>query len=295
MKIVNAQTEVYAILGDPISHSLSPVIMNRSFNQLQMDKVFLGFRCEKENFENVFEALKKLDLKGYVFTMPLKELVANHIDELTEEAALSGAVNCVIHSNGRFIGYNTDSIGFWNAVKAKKEEDEEINNLFVLGMGGFAKAVVTQAALQGVKQITVTNHFEEVEILKSFTLFLERLYDKVPDLQVKLVPWNSEMWEGKLSNSDVIVNATPNGMNNEGDLHLQFPYGKVKSDCIFFDAIYTPVKTKFLSKAEKQGHRIIDGLDLLANQGVCAFEIWTKQKVNPNVMKEHALEFLENQ
>lgn len=293
MTIVNSKTGVYAILGDPIAHSMSPVIMNSSFSRFNMDKVFLGLRCNIEEIDNVMKALKTIDLKGYVFTMPLKECVGKHLDELKDEAAITGAVNCVNNVNGYLTGYNTDSIGFWTSIQEKNILKKELKKLFVFGMGGFSKAAVTQAALQGVKEIVVTNHFEEEKFVNSFKEFLQRLYQKVSDIKVSLLPWDRELWKEELKTSDIVANATPNGLGSKGDLHLQVPYESVNQDAIFFDAIYDPLKTRFLEIAEERGHSIVAGLDLLSHQGACSFEIWTGETVDPGIMKSDALRFLQ--
>ena len=146
--IVNAKTDLYAILGDPISHSMSPVIHNNAFRRFGMDKVFLAVRCDPEHVDEMMRSLRFMDLKGYVFTMPLKEMVFSHMDEVKDEAEITGAINCVQNENGRLIGYNTDSRGFWTAVASRNVKNRPINRVFILGMGGFAKAAAAQAALQ---------------------------------------------------------------------------------------------------------------------------------------------------
>lgn len=296
MLTVNAGTEIYAILGDPISHSLSPVIINKSFERLNMDKIFLGLRCEKKEIDNSMRALKSFDFKGYTFTMPLKEVVEKHLDELKSEAFITGAVNCVKNSNGYLTGYNTDSVGFWTAIQEKKtSKHPSLNKLFIFGMGGFSKAAVTQAALQGIMEIVVTNHFEDKIFLKGYKEFLKRLHKEKPNLNIEILPWEPSLWKKELRTSDIVVNATPNGQDFQGDLHLQVPYSDTKKTAIFFDAIYNPLKTKFLETAEEKGYEIIGGLDLLVHQGVCSFEIWTGKKVDPGVMKKDALQFLQKQ
>lgn len=109
-KTVNAQSRLYAILGDPISHSMSPVIMNRAFDRLGMDSVFLALPANLETFPKVMEAMKLIDLKGYVFTMPVKEAALSCMDALSSEAEVIGAVNCAVNENGKLTGCNTDSI-----------------------------------------------------------------------------------------------------------------------------------------------------------------------------------------
>ena len=292
-QLVNAKTKIYAILGNPISHSMSPVIMNASFFRFHLDCVFLAMKCGKENADCVMKALRCIDLAGYVFTMPMKEVVRGYLDELKDEALLTGAVNCVQNKDGYLTGYNTDSMGFWTAVREKCEPERIIRKVFVMGMGGFAKAVVTQAALQGVSEIVVANRLWETEFVKGFEDFLKRLTKRCPQINIKLLDWDAESWEPELSDTDVVVNATSNGLNGKGDLKKHFPYKAAVKEAIFFDAIYSPLKTEYLLEAEKQGHRIVNGLDLLAHQGTCSFKIWTGITVSPDIMRRDALEFME--
>ncbi|QAT48782.1 shikimate dehydrogenase [Caproiciproducens sp. NJN-50] len=291
-RIVNAKTGLYAILGDPIEHSMSPVIMNKAFLRNGMDRVLVAMRCNTENVDCVMKALRSIDLKGYVVTMPLKERMSGYLDGLRDEAAITGAVNCICNENGKLIGYNTDSIGFWNAVMEKNTARKAIRKVFVLGMGGLAKAVVAQTALQGVTDIVATNHMEEERFVKSFRDFLDRLKIKIPEATVRMIPWDLAAWRNELERSDLIVNATSNGMNNHGDLEQQFPYEAVEPDSIFFDAIYSPLRTRFLESAQQKGHVIVEGLNLLVHQGVCAFQIWTGKDADPSVMYQDAFNFI---
>jgi shikimate dehydrogenase len=125
--------------------------MNNAFKRCGLDNVLVALRCDVDHFPLVMDALRAMDIGGYVITMPFKELVAAHIDELRDEARISGSVNCIENDNGRLIGYNTDCKGFWDAILEKNRGDGEIpiRKLFLFGMGGVARAVTTKAALQG--------------------------------------------------------------------------------------------------------------------------------------------------
>ena len=112
-KTVNARSKIFTIIGDPISHSMSPVIMNSSFDRLDMDNVFIAIKGNLENFDVIMQGLVASDLEGYVFTMPVKEVALRYMDELSEEAEIIGAVNCACLRKGKLIGYNTDSLGFF--------------------------------------------------------------------------------------------------------------------------------------------------------------------------------------
>lgn len=290
--MINAKTEIYAILGDPISHSMSPVIMNSSFQRFRMNKVFLAFQANLDNFQQIMTATKLIGLQGYVFTMPIKEAALSFMDELSEEAEIIGAVNCACNKLGHLIGYNTDSIGFWNAVLEKTNSASKINQMFLMGAGGFARAAAAQAALQGVKKITVANILSEKKFVESFGRFIARLKNRTPDIEIQLIDWTPNQWGDYLGTCDLVVNATPNGMKGHGDLHLVFPYQAVNKEAIFFDAVYEPLKTEFLCSAEQQNFVTVDGISLLVHQGTKSFEYWTGMKVDPAQMREDILDFL---
>ncbi len=290
---VNAKTQVYAIFGEPISHSMSPVIMNSFFDRLEMDCVFIALPANLETFDKVMETMRLVNLKGYVFTMPVKELALKFMDELSSEAEIIGAVNCAVNIGGKLVGYNTDSIGFWNAVQEKNAEKMLIRKAFVMGAGGFARAAVAQAAIQGVKEIVVANIFEQQSFVQSFQSFMERLLRRCPDASIRLVDWKPDLWKNELHDCQLVANATPNGMKDVGDLHQIFPFSAVAPDTIFFDAIYEPRFTKFLRCAAECGYITVEGLDLLVHQGVRSFFNWTGEHVSAVQMKKDVLDFME--
>ncbi|MGE4453872.1 MAG: shikimate dehydrogenase [Sphaerochaeta sp.] len=290
-KTISGHTALYAILGDPIAHAMSPVLMNSNFERLELDKAFLALKANLNDFHEIFPVLVKLGFEGYVFTMPVKEIAVDYMDDLTQEAKIIGAINCAVRKNGKLIGSNTDSIGFWNAIQHANSASKPINKAFVLGSGGFSKAAIAQAAIQGVKEIVVTNHFEEASFIESFQKFHARLLNHIPDVQITLVDWIPEAWEPILTTCDLIANGTPNGMADKGDLHNVFPFDSVRSDTIFFDAIYLPRETKFLRMARSRGHIGVEGLDLLVHQGAVSFWNYTQKEASPSVMKEDILRF----
>ncbi|MDY4611656.1 MAG: shikimate dehydrogenase [Sphaerochaetaceae bacterium] len=294
MKTVSGKTDIYAILGNPIAHSMSPVIMNKNFARKNMDKIFLALRADLSDFDTVFPVLCKLNFAGYVFTMPVKEIAVHYMDELSKEAEIIGAVNCVVNNGGRLIGYNTDSIGFWNAVQEANEKKIDINKVFVLGCGGFSRSAITQAALQGVRKIVVANRFSDTAFITSFNEFKDRLLKAVDGVELQLIDWKPEEWSEYLKDVDLVANGTPNGMKDVGDLHEIFPYEAVKKDAIFFDAIYIPKMTKNLMRAQEFGHITVEGINLLVHQGAVSFKNWTGEIVSPSVMKEDILNFWNN-
>ena len=292
MHTVNGTSSLYAILGDPIRHSMSPVLMNKNFARDGLDKVFLALPANLDDFDQVFPVLRKLGFAGYVFTMPVKDVAIGHMDSLTTEAELIGAINCAVVKDGRLVGSNTDSIGFWQAVQAANSSRMPIRKLFVLGCGGFSKAAVAQAAIQGVGEIVVATKLEEKAFVDSFHRFQERLSQYVPHVRITLVDWVPTAWKAHLGSCDLIANGTPNGMGGQGDLHELFPYTGVRADALFFDAIYYPRETNFLQAAKQRGHICIEGLDLLVHQGAVSYETFTGKEADPAVMMDDVLEFM---
>lgn len=290
-RTVSGYTDMYAILGDPIVHAMSPVLMNSNFERNKLDKIFLALKTNLSDFKQIFEVLMKLNFQGYVFTMPVKQIAIPYMDILSEEASIIGAINCAVKKEGKLIGSNTDSIGFWTAVQEANIKNYSLDKVFVLGCGGFSKAAIAQAALQGVSEIVVANKFEDRSFINDFYEFQERLYKSVDSTTITLIDWIPDLWVEHLPEVDLVANGTPNGMGNEGDLHEIFPFDSVNKNALFFDAIYHPRETKFLKMAKSKDHICIEGLDLLVHQGTVSFNNYTNIVVEPSVMKDDILEF----
>ncbi|WP_295582446.1 shikimate dehydrogenase [uncultured Oscillibacter sp.] len=288
---VNAKTRLFAILGDPIAHSMSPVIMNSAFDRLGMDCVFLALRADLASFDRVMEALRLVELEGYVFTMPVKEAALRHMDALGDEAQIIGAVNCAVSRDGVLTGYNTDSSGFWSAVQEGRGEARPIRKALILGAGGFARAAAAQAALQGVEELVVSNPLSHTAFVESFRRFADRIALRCPRTRLRLLDWDPALWRRELPACGLVANATPNGMRDQGDLDRIFPYGAAAPGTLFFDAVYEPPVTRFLKRAGALGFSTVAGLDLLAHQGVCSFAHWTGVQVPPEQMRRDVLAF----
>ncbi len=293
-KTVNARTEFYAILGDPIIYAMSPVVINAAFDAAGLDRVMVALRANLDTVGEVFPALLKAGLKGCAVTMPVKAPVAKMCDVLKDEALLTGVVNCVSLEDGKYVGYNTDSMGFWNAVLARTG-GKAPESMFALGAGGFSKAAVAQAALRGCKKIVVANRLEETDLIATFKQFVATLKTKVSGLEVEIIDWKPETWAPHLKAAALVGNGTPNGMNDKGDLHEVFPFDQARKDAVFYDAIFKPLETKFIAAAARRGHIIVPGIDFNAHQATHSFRIWTGLEVDAETMRKSAIDFLQAQ
>lgn len=275
---LSGQTEIYAVLGKPIKHSLSPLMHNTGFLELGLDKAYIAFEAAPDKMKLAIDMMRAFNIKGFNLTMPLKEEVIPYLDQLSPEAKLIGAVNCVDNKNGILTGYNTDSKGF--ALSVLKKYEKIPKRAFVLGAGGVAKAICVQLALQGTEEIYITNrHVERANILAN-------KLRGIGSLQVHVVSWDRTIWETIMPDSEIIVNATSLGMANNGNLAKCIPWQNICKETIIYETIYNPLETGFLQQARDVGLTTVEGLDLLLYQGAIAFEIWTGLEMPLHAVRE---------
>lgn len=285
MSQITGKTGLTGLLGSPVSHSISPLMHNFSFQKLGMDWVYLCFDVKEEGLEAALQGLRALQVKGFNLTMPNKNKVLEYLDELSPAARLIGAVNTVENQNGHFIGHNTDGIGFMRSVKEQGIEMQgETMTLF--GMGGAATAICAQAALDGVGVIHIfaregSRHRPRMEKLKE-ELFREgccrMIFHDIRDLQDL---------RKTLGESRLLVNATSVGMAPcQGECLIPDASFLPRSLAVA-DIIYNPWKTRLLSMAEEAGCIAFNGYSMLIWQGAEAFRIWTGQEMPVSQVREY--------
>jgi shikimate dehydrogenase len=280
---VNGKTRVCAIIGDPVEHSLSPVMHNAAFKELGLNLVYVAFTVTSTELKTAVLGAKSLGLRGLNVTMPHKNAVMSHLDEVDSTAKSIGAVNTVLNNQGKLIGYNTDGSGAMIALQENGVYPEE-KKLVLLGAGGAAKAIAYQAA-QDVEELVILNRTAEkakklAEALKSF------------DAKVKAGTLSSEVLKQELPTTDILVNATSAGMHPDVDIS-PVPSDLLHSDLSVMDIIYNPLETKLLKDAKSAGAKVVSGIEMLLYQGAVAFEIWTNCPAPIEVMREAALNELE--
>lgn len=277
--VISEKTKVCAIIGNPVEHSLSPVMHNAAFKELGLNLVYLAFTVSRKELKNALLGAKSLGLKGLNVTMPHKNEVMNYLDELDLTAKSIGAVNTVLNNEGKMVGYNTDGKG---AIIALHENGVclERTKLVVLGAGGAAKAIAYQAA-KDVKELVILNRSpsKAKKLVESFPKNL--------GAKVKSGSLSFEVLEQELATADILVNATCLGMHPNCDSPV--PSGLLRSDLCVMDIIYNPMETKLLKAAKAVGAQVISGVEMLIYQGAVAFEIWTNCPAPVDVMRKAAL------
>jgi len=264
--------KTYCIIGDPVDHSLSPAMHNAAFKALNLNCVYIAFRIGKDELEAGLLSLRKTNVAGFNVTMPHKVAIMPLLDELDETCKKIGAVNTVNNENGKLKGYNTDIHGFIEPVKRRKVSLNGKTAL-LMGAGGAARAVITALIDEKIAKIIIANRNIEKarplgELCKSSEIDHELI--KLEDAP-KYAP-----------DADLIVNATPIGMNGESIIGSE----NISSDSIVYDLVYRPMETALIKNAEEAGATVIYGYEMLLEQGAKAFEIWKRMEAPRDVMKK---------
>lgn len=273
---ITGHTKLTGLLGSPVAHSISPLMHNESFKQLGLDYVYLCFDVPENNLEVAFEGLKKLNIAGFNCTMPDKTLICQLVDELSPAASMIGAVNTVVNDNGKYIGHNTDGIGYMQSVK-DAGFDIIGDTMTLLGAGGAASSIFVQAAIDGVKNINVFS------IKDRFWEKAERMVEMVnknTNCNATLFELgNDDVLGDAISKSQILTNATSVGMAPNTDGCIINDKSMLRKDLIVSDVIYNPMETKLIKMAKEQGCPTFNGLYMLLYQGAEAFKIWTGKEM----------------
>ncbi|CDZ99921.1 Shikimate dehydrogenase [Jeotgalicoccus saudimassiliensis] len=258
----------YAVIGYPLKHTLSPVIHNANFNALDIDADYSALEIKPEALNEIKTYVEEKNLSGFNVTVPHKENIMQYLDEIAPAAEKIGAVNTVHVKNGRYYGYNTDITGYMKAFNEAFGSGKR--SILILGAGGAAKAVHRAHADNGDD---VTILARRAESFESF---------KTDDFKHVL---NTEFEGGTY---DAVINATPLGLNGEDVFKMMnLDPSFITEDTAGMDLIYNPAHTPFMSYFKKNAN----GLSMLVNQALDAFEIWTA-KTGRNDAVQHALEGL---
>ena len=265
---IDGKTRLYGLLGNPVSHSLSPFIHNEGFRRLSLNARYLAFSVKEEDLESTLFALRKMGVGGLNLTMPLKEAVLPLCDSLSKEAKLSSSVNTLVFSeNGKMTGCSTDGIGFFRALESENGAVKD-KKLCLMGLGGAGKAILSRAVYTELSEIRLLQRASSIEKNRCF---IERVKEETGK-KILLGSYEENLAEF-LEESDILVNASNVGMREEASL---IPEVKLLHKGLFVaDCIYHPFETKLLSQVREAGLRYMNGLPMLFYQAAEAFRLWT--------------------
>ena len=276
--MIDAQTELYGVIGNPVHHSLSPVIHNGAFQRLGWNAVYLAFQVK--DLEEALRGIRGLGVRGVSVTIPFKTEVIPLLDKVEGLARKIGAVNTIVNRGGKLTGYNTD----WNGALEALEEKVNLKakKIVLLGAGGAARAIGFGLKERDCQLIVVNRSKKKGEGLSR-----ELGCDYLPKpslVRMKAVELEAE----------VIINATSLGMFPQ-DGETPFPKYLLKKGMVVMDIVYQPLQTKLLREAKERGCLTVNGLEMLMRQGAAQCEIWTGRRLEIGQIKKDLLRTLKGE
>ncbi len=284
ISLITGKTKIVGVIGDPVEHSLSPIMHNAAFKHLGLDYIYVPFHVKKGAVGDAIKGMKAFNIQGLNVTIPHKIDVIDYIDEIDDVAELIGAVNTLKLVNGKIEAFNTDGAGCVRAL-------EEIISLggkkvLILGAGGAARAVAFQLSISGIESLCILNRTP-----RNARKIAEDIKEK---LGIEVSSGSLKEIENRIGGVDILIDTTPVGM---------YPHSKVKplvtadmmhENLIVKDLVYNPPNTVLLKEAERAGAKTISGIKMLVYQGAESFRIWTGKEAPINVMENAIMEIIKS-
>ncbi|MCB0166460.1 MAG: shikimate dehydrogenase [Anaerolineae bacterium] len=280
---ITGKSSLVGLLGWPVKHSLSPLMHNAAFASLGLEWAYVPLPVKPANVEQAMRGLSALGFMGVNVTVPHKQAVIRYLDELNEASQITGAVNTIAIKDGKYLGYNTDSIGFLNSLVEANCHPKSMR-VAVLGAGGAARAVVLALANAEAESVTVFNRTAE-----RAAFLVDDLADTFPDSHLRFAPFTSQAIADLKEDVDLVINTTSVGMSPDKSSSPWPDDVAIPKHTVVCDLVYNPLETALLARAKVGGNPTIDGLGMLVHQGAHAFEIWTGQHPPIDIMRAAAL------
>ncbi len=268
MQYPSVTTKLLLLLGNPLSHSVSPPMHNRVIEKLGLDYCYFPVEVTKENLDIVFAGLCKMNVAGFNVTIPHKIDIINYLDELDPLAATIGAVNTICMKNGKTIGYNTDGEGFILSLEETANFSVKGKRVYLLGCGGAARAIAMTFAFRGADKIYIYNR----TVSKAEKL-VDEINRKIRQCS-EVIGKSFEKQKKSINDCDILINSTSLGMHPDTDA-LPLDESLISSHLVVADIVYNPLMTKLLKTAKDKGCTIVPGLGMLIHQGAAAFKLFT--------------------
>ena len=284
MRSISTSTQLCAVIGNPVGHSLSPAIHNAAFEHLDLDFVYVA--CPVEDVKGALAGMRAIkNFRGMSVTIPHKTEVMKYVDEIAAVDRSIGAINTIIHEQDKLIGLGTDGAG---ALKALADSGVGIDgkNILMLGAGGAARAIsFTLAWHTKLGELSILDINEA--LLEELTADLETGTDAI----IKSGVLTESSLRAAMEAADVIIHCTPVGMHPKVDASLISPE-LFRPEQVVFDIVYTPLETRLQADAKSRGLKVISGVEMFINQAVLQFERFTGVDAPVEVMRRVVMEHL---
>ena len=258
--------KLYAIIGKPVTHSLSPVLHNHWFNKYNIEASYSLIDIDDHDLQSVIEKIKSKELHGVNVTLPYKQKIIPHLDRLINDARLTNSVNTIyLDNNNTVVGENTDVYGL-QAAYLKEIVSENNKKALVIGAGGVSPSVIFSLKKSNIQNISIVNrtHDKSIFLKKKFSF-------------LNIIEW--KFLKEEISNFDIIINATSLGLKNGQE--FEFNFDNVKKNLIYIDTVYNPIETKTVKFLKENNVKTFGGLDMFIYQGQKSFYLWNK--INPEI------------
>ncbi|MGA2783303.1 MAG: shikimate dehydrogenase [Candidatus Bathyarchaeia archaeon] len=262
---ISGKTTIYGIIGDPVDHSMSPIIQNVALRKMCIDAIYVPFHVKKSDLKRAVEGLVATRIRGFNVTAPHKVSIIRYLSSLDRNARDIQSVNTVINRNGVLEGFNTDGIGALRAIKAKRLHNASV---LLFGAGGAARAIAHAYAPEVIALRIVNRTLSKGKKLERS---IKKKFKR--KIKIEAVSLDDKRIAEYVRSADVIVNASLMGMNDKNKLPVKADW--FQSRQVVFDIVYNPVETELLRLAKSAGAGTVNGLEMLLNQGCCSFKLWT--------------------
>jgi len=281
---ITGKTRVCGVIGEPIEHTLSPIMHNAAFQALNLDYIFLAFRVKPAGVESAVDGMRALNIRGLNVTMPHKSTIIKHLDRVDLSAQIINSVNTILNKENLLFGFNTDGIG---ALKALKENGVELKGrkVLLLGAGGAARAIAYAMAKEADELAILNRTVKQAQVLAKL---LEKSFNK----KIAAGSLSPSDIQSNIRDSDILINATSVGMKPKADESPVAPK-LFRSNLAIMDIVYNPLETKLSKEAKAAGAKVVSGVEMLIYQGAASFEIWTGKSAPVGVMRQAALDHLQ--
>lgn len=280
---ISGTTKLTALLGSPVSHSISPLMHNRAFQELGLDYAYLCFDVTEQELPQAVEGLKAIGVRGFNLTMPNKNRILDLVDHVSPVSRICKSVNTVVNDNGILTGTSTDGIGYMEAVR-DAGYDVSGEEITMMGGGGAATAICAQAALDGIRCIHI--FVRPSSRFYTRTLELADTINRTTPCRAEVMDQNDKAALRKaLDRSRLLINGTPVGMAPDTGRSIIEDSSLFHRNLIVSDLIYNPHKTRLMELAEDAGCETFNGMYMLLYQGAESFRIWTGQQMPVALIK----------
>ena len=280
---ISGSTILVGVIGNPVKHSLSPVILNAAFREAKINWVYTAFETPEEKLADAIGGIRALGIAGLSVTMPHKAKVCSLLDEISDSAQTLNAVNCIVNDAGKLEGHNTDGDAFLDAVKHDAGLDVAGKKVLVVGSGGSARSIIHSLGKAGAAEIAVINRtkkkaLDALELAGSVGRYVEET--EIPEV---------------VSEANLVINATPIGMLDTDDT-ANFPIepNLFSKGQLAIDLIYHPISTPWMEALRDLEVEAHGGLSMLIFQAARAFKLWTGKEAPVDAMRKAAMDEIEN-